>query len=143
MSPAENTNVKKNDAVHITWVVSRPEGPRGISVSVFLGEQIKTCSTAGWVSLDTEGTATVPEKYVGGCRAPLRARFGVFYVNVTRMPGVAGGTLKGYSTARVFFNYIDLGVQFELDGNPLTLDDIREFTEAQKSGQRVTQSIRR
>jgi len=143
LSPADNSKFSKNDGIRISWVVSRPDGPRGITVSVFLGDQIKTCSTTGGVDWDTEGTATVPEKYVGTCRAPLRARFGVFYVNVNPMRGVGGGTLKGYSTARLFFNYVDPEVQFEIDQKPLTLADVHEFNQAQKTGQRVTQTIRR
>lgn len=143
LAPAENTLVNKDDAVHFSWEVARADGPRGISLSVFLGEQIKTCGTTGFISWDTEGTATAPAKYVSTCKAPLRARFNVFYVNPAKATGVAGGTLKGYSTARVSFSYVEPSISFDLDPSPLTLEDIRELNEAAASGQRATQTLRR
>lgn len=143
LAPAENALVKKDDAVRFTWEVARAEGPRGIALSVFLGEQIKTCSTTGFLDWDSEGSAIAPAKYVSTCRAPLRARFSVFYVNPARAAGVAGGTLKGYSTARVSYSYVEPTISFDLERSPLTLDDVREINEAAASGKRVTQTIRR
>lgn len=143
LSPVENTIVKPTDPVHFEWVVARDNGPRGITVSVYLGEQVKTCNTHGGVNWETEGTATVPANYIGNCIPPLNAKFGVFYVNAVPMPGVAGGTLKGYSTARLHFSYLDTGVSVDLVRAPLTKAELHELTTAAREGKVSTQTLQR
>lgn len=143
LSPAPNSSFKSNEAIRFSWIVARDNGPRGIALSVFLGDQIKTCSTEGWLDWDTEGTATAPANYIGRCIPPLRAKFTVFYVNAVAMPGVAGGTLKGYSTARLDYTYIDSGINLDLVKTPLTKAEIRELTAAARDGKVATQTLRR
>jgi hypothetical protein len=142
LTPSENSSFDKVTPIHTSWTVARDNGPRGITLSVFLGDQINTCGTEGNVSWDTEGTATIPANYVASCRLPLKARFGVFYVNPNRVAGVAGGTFKGYSTARVNFIYSDKGSSYQLDKSPFTAEDLRMLTEAKKSGHRSMQILR-
>lgn len=142
LSPAENTVAAVDEALDFSWVVARASGTRGLAVSVFLGEQTKTCSTQGSVDWKTEGTATVPANYVGHCQPPLKARFVVFYVNVIPMAGVAGGTLKGYSTATLHFSYVDRNVVIE--SAPFTHVEARELVNATRDGKSVsTQTLLR
>jgi hypothetical protein len=107
VAPTNNSVVRVSDPVQVTWIKSESNGPYGLTMSVFLGDQIDTCSTTGSISWDTDNTATIPANLVATCRAPLRARFSVFYSNLTPVRGVAGGTLKAYSVANLFFTYWD------------------------------------
>ena len=140
-TPNDNSMFNQNDPVDFSWVVARAEGPRGITLSVFLNEQISTCSTSGNIDWLTEGTAKAPANYVSTCVPPLRARFGVFYVNLSPMPGVAGGTLKGYSTARVFYTYMPDGIRVERTQRPLEREEFLEMIGERQNPTAVTKTL--
>lgn len=141
LSPNDNAIVSENTAVEFKWIVSRENGPRGITLSIFLGDQITTCKTTGFLDWKTEGTAIAPAEYVSTCQLPLRAKFGVFYVNPVGMPGVAGGTLKGYSTARLFYTYMDSGTIVEPARTPMNQQELSELLNSAPVTNMVTQTL--
>lgn len=143
LAPNDNAIFNGNTAIEFSWIVARDNGPRGITLSVYLGEQIETCKTTGFVNWKTEGTAIAPAEYVSACQLPLRAKFSVFYVNPVAMPGVAGGTLKGYSTARIFFTYMDSSTIVESVKTPMTQQELFEITNSTSSPGVISETLMR
>lgn len=143
LTPNDNSFFDDKSPIEFSWVVAKDNGPRGIALSVFLDDQITTCSTTGNIDWKTEGTAVAPAKYVSTCQLPLRARFAVFYVNPVLMRGVAGGTLKGYSTARINFTYMENGTSFQRVRGPLTREEALDFLGSVPKAQTSTQRILR
>lgn len=142
LSPAQNAFFAKESAVDISWSPTSSTGNSGLTLSTFL--QDPTCNTNGFIDWYSDFRAKVPAGYVD-CPGDYRERFSTFYTNIARVPGVAGGAIKGYSVAELVFWYLEGGAPFAHHETPAPLSgcELRQFVKASETGARVTEIVQR
>lgn len=142
LTPAQETFFAKDHAVDISWSPTSSTGNYGLTLSTFL--QDPSCSTEGFIDWYANFSAKVPAGYVN-CPGDYRERFSAFYTNITGVPGVAGGVMKGYSVAELIYWYLEDGTTFAEHAAPAPLAgcELRQFVKASASGARITEIVQR
>lgn len=145
-SPREGALFTKDEPVVVSWTPSASTGNYGLALSSFLGGL--DCDTQGFIDWFADTSAKIPAGYLGQCPGSFRERFVVFYTNLTSMPSVAGGVLKGYATATLHFTYLDDVVRARpeptetLRCNARTLAALADSTETVASERALPKSSR-